>query len=222
MPVTAPPDPYREALERLYGLERGNKGPFGLAGTRALLDDLGRPEEAFRSIHVAGTNGKGSTCALLERVLRASGLRTGLFTSPHLVDFRERIRVDGHATGPTAVARNLALLTAVPASTGRTFFEATFALGALAVGEARVDVAVLETGLGGRLDSTNVVHPVLSVITSIAFDHMRQLGNTLGAIATEKAGILKRSRPAVSGVCEDEPRRAIRSAWTVKVVPSSS
>ena len=219
MPVTAPPDPYREALERLYGLERGNKGPFGLAGTRALLDDLGRPEEAFRAIHVAGTNGKGSTCALLERVLRASGRRTGLFTSPHLVDFRERIRVDGRAAGPTAVARNLALLSAVPAGTGRTFFEAAFALGALAFAEAKVDVAVLETGLGGRLDSTNVVTPLLSVITPVGLDHQELLGDTLEAIAGEKAGIIKPGVPVLVAPQEPPAMRVIEERARALAAP---
>ena len=201
--TVAPPDPYREALERLYGFERGNKGPFGLEGTRALLEDLGNPERAFQSIHVAGTNGKGSTCAFLERILRALGWRTGLFTSPHLVDFRERIRIDGRMVAPREISDGLARITAVRAGTGRTFFEATFALGALAFAEAKVAVAVLETGLGGRLDSTNVVTPALSVITPIGLDHQDMLGDTLEAIAFEKAGILKPGIPAL--VARQEP-----------------
>ena len=211
MPVTAPPDPYREALERLYGLERGNKGPFGLAGTRALLDDLGRPEEAFRSIHVAGTNGKGSTSAFLERVLRGIGWRTGLFTSPHLLDFRERIRIDGRSAAPASVAQGLARIASVPAGSGRTFFEATFALGALAFAEAKVGVAVLETGLGGRLDSTNVVTPSLSVITPIGLDHQEMLGDTLEAIAGEKAGIIKPGIPVLAGR-QDPAARSVLEA----------
>jgi len=202
--MTAPADRDRAAIERLYGLERGSKGPFALAGTRALLDDLGRPETAFRSIHVAGTNGKGSTSALIERLLRAHGIRTGLFTSPHLVDFRERIRVDGCALAPGGVTRLLARVGAVPASAGRTFFEATFALGALAFEEANVDTAVLETGLGGRLDSTNVVAPALTVITPVEFDHMELLGDTLEAIAGEKAGIVKPGVPLV--LAPQDPR----------------
>lgn len=203
MPVTAPTDRYREALERLYGLERGKHGPFGLEGTQALLEELGHPERAFRAIHVAGTNGKGSTCALIERILRAAGTRTGLFTSPHLVDFRERIRVDGRAAAPEAVARDLARITSVPAGSRRTFFEATFALGALAFAQARVDTAVLETGLGGRLDATNVIRPALSVITRIGLDHQEMLGGTLEAIAAEKAGIIKPETPVV--VAGQEP-----------------
>ena len=199
MPVTAPADPYKEALERLYGFERGNKGPFGLEGTRALLADLGNPEHAFPSIHVAGTNGKGSTCAFLERILRESGKRTGLFTSPHLMDFRERIRVDGRSVAPEVVTRNLARIQAVPAGSGRTFFEATFALAALGFADAKVDIAVLETGLGGRLDATNVVTSALSVITPIGLDHQDMLGQTIEAIAAEKAGIIKPGVPVLVG-----------------------
>jgi len=207
--VTAPADPYKEALERLYGLERGNKGPFGLEGTRALLKDLGHPERAFKSIHVAGTNGKGSTCAFLERILRAGGARTGLFTSPHLIDFRERIRIDGRSVAPDLVTRDLARIVAVPAGTGRTFFEATFALGALAFADAKVDIAVLETGLGGRLDSTNVVTPELCVITPIGLDHQEMLGDTIEAIAAEKAGIIKPGVPVVVGRQEPEAMRVL-------------
>ncbi len=206
MPVTALPDRDREAIERLYGLERGNKGPFGLAGTRALLDDLGRPEGQFPSIHVAGTNGKGSTSALIERLLREGGMRTGLFTSPHLVDYRERIRIDGRAVPPGTVARLLERVGEAPSAGGRTFFEVTFALGALAFAERAVELAVLETGLGGRLDSTNVVLPALTVITPIGLDHTELLGDTLEAIAREKAGILK---PGVAAVVAPQDPRAL-------------
>jgi dihydrofolate synthase/folylpolyglutamate synthase len=207
--VTAPADPYKEALERLYGLERGNKGPFGLEGTRALLEDLGHPERAFKSIHVAGTNGKGSTCAFLERILRAGRALTGLFTSPHLIDFRERIRIDGRSVAPDVVTRDLARIVEVPAGTGRTFFEATFALGALAFASEKVEVAVLETGLGGRLDSTNVVTPELCVITPIGLDHQDMLGDTIEAIAAEKAGIIKPGVPVVVGRQEPAAMRVL-------------
>ena len=204
MPVTAPPDPYREAIERLFGRERGNKGPFGLEGTRALLEDLGHPEREFQAIHVAGTNGKGSTSALIERILRGGGARTGLFTSPHLVDFRERIRIEGCAADATLIARNFERIAASPSSPGRTFFEATFALGMLTFADEKVGIAVLETGLGGRLDSTNVVTPVLSVITPIGLDHTELLGETIEAVAFEKAGIIKPGVPVV--VAPQDPR----------------
>jgi dihydrofolate synthase/folylpolyglutamate synthase len=226
--MVAPPDTYRRTLERLYGLERG-KSPLGLGGTRALLDDLGAPEREFRSVHVAGTNGKGSTSALLERCLRAAGLRTGLFTSPHLVDFRERLRVDGAAIRPEALEHALARVESAPAAAGRTFFEVTFALGALHFDAQGVECAVLETGLGGRLDSTNVVTPALSVLTRIGLDHMDLLGDTIEAIAGEKAGIVKRGVPAVSatqdarawGVLERRAREVgselVRAGRTVRV-----
>ncbi len=196
-----PPDPYRKAIERLYGLERG-KGALGLDGTRLLLDALGHPERGFLAVHVAGTNGKGSTCALLERCLRAAGLSTGLFTSPHLLDYRERVRVNGTAAPREAIERALARIESLPASAGRTFFEVTFALGCLHFAASGVEVAVLETGLGGRLDSTNVVEPALCVLTPIALDHMDMLGPTLEAIAGEKAGILKPGVPALAAAQE--------------------
>ncbi len=150
-------------------------------------------------MHVAGTNGKGSTAALIERGLRAAGARTGLFTSPHLVDFRERMRLDGRPAAGEAVARALARVEAVPAPPAhpRTFFEAAFGLGCALFADAPVDWAVLECGLGGRLDATNVVAPALSVITPIGLDHAEILGDTLEAIAGEKAGILKSGVPAV-------------------------
>ncbi len=150
-------------------------------------------------MHLAGTNGKGSTAALIERGLRAAGARTGLFTSPHLVDFRERLRLDGRLAAADDVARALARVEAVPAPPGhpRTFFEAAFGLGCALFAEAHVDWAVLECGLGGRLDATNVVTPRLAVITPIGLDHAEILGDTLEAIAGEKAGIFKPGVPAV-------------------------
>lgn len=136
---------------------------------------------------------------MIERILRAKGLATGLFTSPHLVGFGERIRLSGRASGPDALERTLARVEAVPAPAGapRTFFEATFGMAALAFAEARVDLAVVEAGLGGRLDATNVLLPVVSVITPIGLDHREILGDTIEAIAAEKAGILKPAVPAV-------------------------
>jgi dihydrofolate synthase/folylpolyglutamate synthase len=171
-------------------------------------------------IHIAGTKGKGSTAAMMAAALTASGIRTGLYCSPHLHRLEERYCIDGR---PAAPGELVELVDEVRSAVeqleiddphlrhrGSTFFEIATAMGLLHFARRQAKAVVLEVGMGGRLDSTNVVHPVLSIITSIAFDHTRQLGNTLGAIATEKAGILKRSRPAVSGVCEDGPRRAIR------------
>ncbi len=196
----------RAALEWLLGLER-----FGivldLGVVRHLLALLGHPERRFAAVHVAGTNGKGSTCAFLEALLRAAGRRVGLYTSPHLVRFEERIRIDGREIDEAEVVRLTvelrALLEAspVPASAGGrypTFFEFTTAIAFAALARAAVDVAVVEVGLGGRLDATNVLIPRVSVITNIDYDHMELLGATLEAIAGEKLGIAKRGVPLVT------------------------
>jgi len=194
------------ALEALYGLER-RRDKLGLDGTRELLTALGNPERGFRAVHVAGTNGKGSVCARVERVLRASGVHTGLFTSPHLVDFRERIRVDGRWADETWLLATLERIGASPAGRDRTFFEVATALGFGWFAEQRVDWAVVEVGLGGRLDTTNVLTPAVSVITSIGLDHTEILGDTIESIAAEKAGIVKPGVPVVMGAGM-EPRAA--------------
>jgi dihydrofolate synthase/folylpolyglutamate synthase len=196
------------ALEALYGLER-RKDKLGLDGTRALLAALGNPERRFRSIHVAGTNGKGSTCALVERALREAGHRTGLFTSPHLVDFRERIRVDGRWADEAWLFRQLERIQARPEGKDRTFFEVATALGFLYFAEQGVEWAVVEVGLGGRLDTTNVLVPEVSVITSIGLDHTEILGGTLARIAEEKAGIVKPGVPVVTGSLPPEARDVV-------------
>ena len=189
-------------LESLWGLERRHVKP-GLDGTRALLAGLGNPETAFASVHVAGTNGKGSVCALIERVLRAAGLRTGLYTSPHLVDFRERIRVNGRWADEDALDARLDTIEALPGAAASTFFEVATALAFDHFARERVRWAVVEVGLGGRLDSTNVLRPAVAAITSIGLDHAEMLGTSHAAIAGEKAGILKPGVPAVSGVEHD-------------------
>jgi dihydrofolate synthase/folylpolyglutamate synthase len=186
----------QQRLERLYGLER-HKDKLGLEGTRALLGALGDPHRRFRSVHVGGTNGKGSVCALIERVLRAAGYRTGLFTSPHLVDFRERIRVDGRWVEEGWLAAALERIESLPEGSGRTFFEVCTALAFSYFAEREVEIAVVEVGLGGRLDCTNVVTPEVSAITSIGLDHTEILGDTIEKIAAEKAGIFKPGVPAV-------------------------
>jgi dihydrofolate synthase / folylpolyglutamate synthase len=198
----------QDALERLYGLER-RRDKLGLDGTRALLEALGHPERRFRSVHVAGTNGKGSACALIERVLRAAGVRTGLFTSPHLVDFRERIRIDGHWADDAGLEQRLEHLQSLPSGRDRTFFEVATALGFDAFAGAQVEWAVVEVGLGGRLDTTNVLEPAVTVVTSIGLDHTEILGDTIGLIAAEKAGIAKRGTPMVSGAEDSEARSVI-------------
>jgi len=193
----------QQSLEALYGLER-RRDKLGLDGTRALLGALGDPHAEWASVHVAGTNGKGSVCALVERVLREAGIRTGLFTSPHLVDFRERIRVDGQWADADRLARRLALIARLPEGKDRTFFEVCTALAFDDFAAREVEWAVVEVGLGGRLDSTNVVDATLAVITSIGVDHAEVLGRTPRQIAAEKAGIIKPEVPVVSGVAPGE------------------
>lgn len=179
----------------------------GLANMEALLGALGNPERAFRSVHVAGTNAKGSVCALIESALRASGYRTGLYTSPYLVNYLERIRLDGAPVDDAAFeragnrVREAAL--AMP-SLAPTAFELGTAVAYLIFAERKVDVAVIETGIGGRLDPTNVIAPEVSVIANIGLDHMEQLGNTIGEIAFEKAGIIKFGRPVALYSQKDE------------------
>ncbi len=203
----------REAY--LQGLQRfGIK--LGLDNVTALLSACGDPQRRFPAIHVAGTNGKGSVCAMLESVLRKDGRRVGLYTSPHLADVRERVRVDGRPISDAAFDRLLERIRTAAARlmrSGRlehppTYFEVLTILAFLHFAERKVDIAVLEVGLGGRFDATNVVTPLVSVITSISFDHQEYLGRTLSAIAFEKAGIIKPGVPVVSGV-EGGPAAAV-------------
>lgn len=198
----------QQSLERLYALRTFGIKP-GLETTEELLERLGNPQHSFAAIHVAGTNGKGSVCALLDSVLRKTGLRVGLYTSPHLIRFNERIRVNGVEISDEALALlfdDMEPLAAAVAATGReaTFFEFTTALAFEYFRREKVQVAVVETGLGGRLDSTNVITPLISVITRIGLEHTAYLGDTLAAIAGEKAGIIKPGRPVVCGATPDE------------------
>jgi dihydrofolate synthase/folylpolyglutamate synthase len=184
--VTAP-------LDRLLGLARWERAGMrlGLERIEALLAALDRPEAALRIVHVGGTNGKGSVAALTATILRAAGLRTGLYTSPHLLDVAERIRVDGVPVSRETLARHAARLEAALSAGGATFFEAMTAVALATFREAAVDAAVLEVGLGGRWDATNVGAPLVSVVTRIDYDHQEFLGRGLADIAREKAGILR-------------------------------
>lgn len=205
---------YREALEYLFARTTGGV-KFGLERTRALLDALGNPQRRFPSLHVAGTNGKGSSVATAEALLGGRGFRVARYTSPHLVDFRERIVVGGHAISEDDVTEWIARHTPLVERLGATFFEATTALALDWFARQAPDVALLETGLGGRLDATNVVEPLAAGVTSIGFDHMEYLGDTLEQIAAEKAGIFKRGRPAVIGGDDrDIARRLAADAGT--------
>lgn len=205
---------YRAALERLFALRRFGMRP-GLDGTRAALAALGEPQRGLRTLHVAGTNGKGSTAAFVEAILRAAGRRTGLYTSPHLLRFTERVRVDGAELFTGEVARLAgALFARVPEP---TFFEAATAMALRAFRDAEVEVAVVEAGLGGRLDATRAVEPPLvTVVTGVALDHTEVLGETVEAIAREKAGIFRPGVPAVIG-CEDEAARAVLLAEAARI-----
>jgi dihydrofolate synthase/folylpolyglutamate synthase len=187
---------------------------------RAVLDRLDNPHQRLRVVHVAGSKGKGSVAALLEAVLRRAGHRTGLFTSPHLCRVEERIQVDAEPVRPDELAalmddvHRAALAVEArlsPGAQGVSFFEVATALGLLHFVRRRVDVALVEVGLGGRFDSTNVCRPLLAVITSISLDHTQQLGGTLDRIATEKAGIIKPNRPTVSGARAPEARAVIEA-----------
>jgi dihydrofolate synthase/folylpolyglutamate synthase len=211
---------YRETLEFLG--HRGNEVQtmhLGLHRTVAMMMALGNPQDKYPSIHIAGTNGKGSVAAFSESILREAGLTTGLYTSPHLIRAEERIRVGGRQISPRSFASlatriqetEACLLKQKILDRALTTFEFLTCCAFLHFAEKEIDVAVIEVGLGGKLDSTNVIHPQVSVITGISLDHQNLLGRTLTKIAGEKAGIIKRSTPAVSGCCEPSPRRVLRS-----------
>jgi dihydrofolate synthase/folylpolyglutamate synthase len=197
---------YIEAIQFLYGLQMFGAN-FGLENTRKLAALVGNPQTQLRFIHVAGTNGKGSTCAMLESIYRAAGLRVGLFTSPHLVSFRERIQVNRQLIPENELVRLVEeiqpVLKQFPADNHLTLFEVVTVMALKFFVEQKCDLVIWETGLGGRLDATNIVTPLASVITNIALDHQQWLGETLEKIATEKAGIIKPGIPVVTAT--DEP-----------------
>lgn len=197
---------YRQALDELFQRTTGGSR-FGLERTLAVLAALGDPHQAIRTVHIAGTNGKGSVAATVSTVLRERGFRVGMYTSPHLVDFRERVLVDGRPVSEQTVEDFIGHWMKTIVETGATFFEATTAMAFEIFATSEVDVAVVETGLGGRLDSTNVLTPLVAAVTSIGIDHVEYLGDTKEAIAGEKAGIFKPTVPAVIG----EPDVAIRN-----------
>jgi dihydrofolate synthase/folylpolyglutamate synthase len=205
MPLT-----YDQALDFLF--PRTTTIKFGLATTRALLQSLGNPHEVVPAIHVGGTNGKGSVCTLLAAALRETGRRVGLYTSPHLVSFRERIRVDDVPVSEPAVAMWTDRLRPLVLERRATFFEATTAIAFADFAARGAEIAVIEVGLGGRLDSTNVVRPLVSAVTKIERDHMKYLGDTLEKIAGEKAGIAKPGAPFVIGERQPELVNVLRRA----------
>ena len=189
---------YQDALDFLFARTTG-AWKLGLERVTAFLDLIGNPHRDLVALHVAGTNGKGSVCAGLEAVLRAQGLRVGKYTSPHLVDFRERFLVNGEPVPAEQIVEFVGRWTPDVERLGATFFEATTAMAFEFFRTAAIDVAVIETGLGGRLDATNVITPIVAGVTNIGIDHVEYLGATRELIAAEKAGIFKRGVPAAIG-----------------------
>ncbi len=206
------PSPYEKALAWLFNTQRfGIK--LGLENSRRLFNALDVPQPNERIIHVAGTNGKGSVCALLDSICRAAGYRTALFTSPHLVSFRERIQVDGELISKDEVVRGLTKIRELVAGwePHPTFFEIATALALDHFRNLETEIVVLETGMGGRLDATNATQPVVSVLTPIDYDHQKWLGSSLTEIAREKAGIIKPAVPVVSARQLPEVEAVIRA-----------
>lgn len=177
-----------------------------LTNTIRLCDALGNPQKQFKSIHIAGTNGKGSTSHMLAAILQTAGYRTGLYTSPHLKDFRERIKIDGQWCEKAFVVDFTQRIQPLIEEIEPSFFEITVAMAFDYFAKNKVDIAVIEVGLGGRLDSTNIIIPELSIITNIGWDHMNMLGDTLEKIAFEKAGIIKQGIPVVIGEVREETK----------------
>lgn len=210
-------DKYDETLSFLYNqvpmFQRVGAEAYkpGLDNSIKLAAAFGDPQNSFRTIHVAGTNGKGSVSHLIAAILMESGYKVGLYTSPHLVDFRERIKVNGRMIPETAVVHYVERYNSMNIGISPSFFELTMVMAFDYFREMKVDVAVIEVGLGGRLDSTNIIHPDLSIITNISFDHTQFLGDTLAAIASEKAGIIKSGVPCVVGEYVAETKSVFQS-----------
>ncbi len=199
---------YLEVINYLYSLQRfGIK--FGLQNIEKLLKFFQNPEKNFISVHIAGTNGKGSTSSFIASILKASGYKVGLYTSPHLVDFTERIRINGIPISREKVVEYVKSLQTEIDLLKATFFEVTTAVAFKHFADERVDIAVIETGLGGRLDSTNIISPAVSVITTVSYDHMDVLGDTIEEIAFEKAGIIKEKTPCITG-CDGKALEVIK------------
>lgn len=226
---------YEAALDRLFA-RTGGAWRLGLERVSQLLQALGDPQRQYPVFHVAGTNGKGSTVATLDALLRHAGMRVGKYTSPHLVHFNERVLVNGQPMPRARIARWLVEYEPMLTEIGATFFEATTAMALSWFADERVDVALIEVGLGGRLDATNIVTPVAAAVTSVGYDHMEYLGNDLASIAAEKAGIYKPGVPAIVGETQPEvqailiahaeragasPVLATGRDWTVRdIIPS--
>lgn len=216
---------YQDTLSYLFGLQKfGIK--LGLTNIACLLQLFGSPHERLKAVHIAGTNGKGSTAATLASIVQKAGYRVGLYTSPHLVDFAERIRINGREIDESKVVELTGKIRfRVESSEFReelskiTFFEFTTAMAILYFVEEEVDIAVMETGMGGRLDATNVIKPLVSVITNISLEHKEFLGDTIEAVAYEKAGIIKAGIPLVTGVEQPQAFQVIEKVCNEKMAP---
>jgi dihydrofolate synthase/folylpolyglutamate synthase len=216
---------YQETITYLYNsaplFQNIGQGAYkeGLSNTHALDEFFDHPHRKFRTLHVAGTNGKGSCSHTLAATLQAAGYKVGLYTSPHLIDFRERIRINGVMVSEQFVIDFVAQYRAFFEPLHPSFFELTTAMAFLYFAEQQVDVAVIEVGLGGRLDCTNIISPDLTIITNISFDHVGFLGDTLGKIAHEKAGIIKSNIPIIIGEHNEETRPVFEAEATEKQAP---
>lgn len=215
---------YPETLKFLYSklpmFSRQGKAAIkpGLDNTIRLCESLGNPQHKFKSIHIAGTNGKGSSSHMLAAIFQQAGYKTGLYTSPHLRDFRERIRINGEMISETEVIDFVSSQSELIKTLEPSFFEVTVAMAFHFFAQNNVDIAIIEVGLGGRLDSTNIIHPELSLITNIGFDHMNILGGTLTQIAGEKAGIIKQNTPVIISQKQSE----IESVFKTKAAEMNS
>ncbi|MFO7917970.1 MAG: folylpolyglutamate synthase/dihydrofolate synthase family protein [Anaerolineae bacterium] len=219
---------YREALKKIFermNFERGKRPPYAartwrLSRVEALLADLGNPHHAFDSVHIAGTKGKGSTTAMIESILRQAGYHTGMYTSPHLHTFRERIRLDGELIPEEDVIAGMERMTPILDNRPEvTVFEIITALAFWYYAQEEIEIGVIEVGLGGRLDATNVLSPLVSIITSISKDHVKVLGDTLEAIAGEKAGIIKEGTPVVTAPQRPEAMGVIEAVCEERNAP---
>ena len=216
---------YQETIEYLFNstpvFEHVGASAYkpGLQTTEALDEHFGHPHRQFKTIHVAGTNGKGSVSHTLAAMLQSAGYKVGLYTSPHLVDFRERIRINGECISKEYVVDFVENERPFFEPLHPSFFELTTAMAFKYFAEQQVDIAVIEVGLGGRLDCTNIITPILSIITNISFDHTQFLGNTLEQIAMEKGGIIKQHIPAVIGEVQPDTRSVFERIAREKNAP---
>ena len=214
-----PESTYDACLRKMYRLGRFGI-ILGLTTIQDILSSLGNPQDTFKSIHIAGTNGKGSTASALATILRLAGYKVGLYTSPHLVRFNERIQINGHPiTDECVVAAYEAVNSAHKGTREPTFFELTTAMAFHEFARQKVDWAIVETGMGGRLDATNIVTPRLSIITNISLEHQAYLGKTIPKITGEKAGIIKEGVPVVTGVRQPSAVRVLTQHAKEKNAP---